>query len=42
MEMGAGQKEAITELLKETAVFENIAARSDYGGVERVIKARKV
>jgi release factor glutamine methyltransferase len=40
MEMGAGQKEIVTELLEKSECFEYIEARRDYGGVERVIKAR--
>lgn len=41
MEMGEGQGEELTEILRQAAVYENIALRSDYGGVERVVKARK-
>jgi len=40
MEMGAGQKEIVTELLRKSGCFECIEPRRDYGGVERVIKAR--
>ncbi len=42
MEMGDGQGEKITSILREASVFGEIAVRCDYGGVERVIKARKV
>ncbi len=42
MEMADGQAEAITGMLQESAHFEKIAVRRDYGGAERVIKARKV
>jgi len=42
MEMGAGQGERIARILREAAVFGEIAVRCDYGGAERVIKARKV
>jgi hypothetical protein len=38
--MGAGQKDTVAELLKNSRTGESIAARCDYGGVERVIKAR--
>lgn len=40
MEMGEGQKEDIEKMMKRTAAYEDIAVRLDYGGVERVIKAR--
>ena len=40
LEMGAGQKELIAELLNKSGVYEPSTARCDYGGVERVIKAR--
>lgn len=40
MEMGEGQKEDIEKMLKRTEAYEDIAVRLDYGGVERVIKAR--
>jgi release factor glutamine methyltransferase len=40
MEMGAGQKEIVTELIEKSECFEYIEARRDYGGVERIIKAR--
>ena len=40
MEMGAGQKELIAELLDKSGIYEANAVRCDYGGVERVIKAR--
>lgn len=42
MEMGAGQKERIEKMLKGAEVYNDIDSRRDYGGVERVIKARKV
>jgi len=41
MEMGEGQGAEITGLLKQRTDFVNIAIRRDYGGVERVIRARK-
>jgi release factor glutamine methyltransferase len=40
MEMGAGQQEIVAGLLKKAGNFEQIETRRDYGGVERVIKAR--
>jgi release factor glutamine methyltransferase len=40
MEMGAGQQEIVAGLLKQAGNFECIETRRDYGGVERVIKAR--
>lgn len=40
LEMGAGQQEIVFELLQKTGCFERIETRRDYGGVERVIKAR--
>jgi len=42
MEMGAGQRESIEETLKRSGAFDCIETRRDYGGVERVIRARKV
>lgn len=41
MELGEGQGAELTEILRQAAVYENIALRSDYGGVERVVRARK-
>ena len=41
MEMGEGQGAELTELLKQSAVYERRAVRCDYGGAERVIRARK-
>lgn len=40
LEMGVGQQESVVGLLKKAGNFENIEARRDYGGLERVIKAR--
>ena len=42
MEMGAGQRESIEETLRRSGAFDRIETRRDYGGVERVIMARKV
>lgn len=41
MEMGAGQREGIEGLLRGSGAYERIEIRRDYGGIERVIKARK-
>lgn len=41
MELGEGQGAELTEILRQAAVYENIALRGDYGGVERVVRARK-
>jgi len=40
MEMGAGQEEIVNELLKRSGVFDQIETRLDYGGVERVVRAK--
>lgn len=40
MEMGAGQQEIIAGLLRQSGTWENIETRCDYGGIERVIKAK--
>jgi release factor glutamine methyltransferase len=40
MEIGAGQQEIVAGLLRQSAAFENIEIRRDYGGIERVIKAK--
>jgi release factor glutamine methyltransferase len=42
MEIGAGQKYRIENMLKESNLYDNIAFRFDYAGVERVSKARRV
>ncbi len=41
MEMGAGQRELIEQLLTATGDYDCLDTRCDYGGLERVIKARK-
>ena len=41
MEMGAGQNERIKKMLRDSEAYSDIETRRDYGGVERVIKARK-
>ena len=42
MEMGAGQKERVEKMLRDSESYCDIETRLDYGGVERVIKARKL
>lgn len=42
MEMGEGQGAELTDILRQSSSFTGIAIRCDYGGVERVVKARKV
>jgi len=42
MEMGAGQKERIEKMLRDSAAYSDIETRRDYGGIERVSKARKI
>lgn len=42
MEMGAGQKERIEKMLRDSGAYSDIETCRDYGGMERVIKARKV
>jgi release factor glutamine methyltransferase len=41
MEMGTGQKDRIENMLKESHLYDSIAFRSDYGGIERVSIARR-
>ena len=42
MEMGAGQKDRIENMLKESHLYDNIAFRSDYAGIDRVSIARRI
>jgi release factor glutamine methyltransferase len=42
MEMGAGQRECIEKMLRDSGVFSNIGTRRDYGGIERASKARRL
>jgi len=42
MEIGAGQKERIEKMLRDSAAYSDIETRRDYGGIERVSKARKI
>ncbi|NTW17035.1 MAG: peptide chain release factor N(5)-glutamine methyltransferase [Syntrophaceae bacterium] len=41
MEMGAGQKDRIENMLKESHLYDSIARRSDYGGIDRISIARR-
>jgi release factor glutamine methyltransferase len=42
MEIGAGQKYRVENMLKESSLYDSIAFRFDYAGVERVSIARRV
>lgn len=42
MEIGAGQKHRIENMLKESRLYDSIAFRADYAGIERVSIARRV
>jgi release factor glutamine methyltransferase len=41
MEMGAEQRPALTEILEETKIFDDIRFRADYAGLDRVVIARR-
>jgi len=41
MEMGAGQRAALTEILEQTGLFEGIRFRTDLAGLDRVVIARR-
>jgi release factor glutamine methyltransferase len=41
MEMGAEQRAALTEILEETRIFDDIRFRADYAGLDRVAIARR-
>jgi release factor glutamine methyltransferase len=41
MEMGAEQRAALTEILEETRMFDDIRFRADYAGLDRVVIARR-
>jgi len=41
MEMGAGQRAALTEILEQTGLFEGIRFRADLAGHDRVVIARR-
>ena len=42
MEIGAGQKDRVEYMLNESNLYDNIALRADYAGIERVSVARRV
>ena len=42
MEIGAGHKDRIENMLKESHLYDNIAFRNDYAGIARVAIARRV
>jgi release factor glutamine methyltransferase len=42
MEMGAGQKDRIENMLKESHLYDNITFRADYAGINRVSIARRI
>jgi release factor glutamine methyltransferase len=41
MEMGAEQRAALTALLEETKIFDDIRFRADYAGLDRVVIAKR-
>lgn len=41
MEMGAEQRAALTEILEEIRIFDDIRFRADYAGLDRVVIARR-
>ncbi len=41
MEMGAEQRAALTVILEETKIFDDIRFRADYAGLDRVVIARR-
>ncbi len=41
MEMGAGQRVSIEDMLRESDAYDRVHCRRDYGGIERVIMARR-
>jgi len=42
MEIGAGQRRRLEELLQKTGSYANISCRQDYAGCDRVILARRI
>jgi release factor glutamine methyltransferase len=42
MEIGAGQRRRLEDLLRETGSYANILCRQDYAGCDRVILARRI
>ncbi len=41
LEIGEGQREAVEALFEETGDYDDISFRKDYGGIDRVVSARK-
>ncbi|MDI6775655.1 MAG: peptide chain release factor N(5)-glutamine methyltransferase [Syntrophales bacterium] len=41
LEMGAGQRDRIADVFRESDLYDNIAFRTDYAGIERVAMARR-
>jgi release factor glutamine methyltransferase len=41
MEMGAEQRAALTKILEETKIFDDIRFRTDYAGLDRVVIAKR-
>jgi len=41
MEIGAGQKGAVEDMLRKNKVYDSIGFRTDYGGIERVAMAKR-
>jgi len=42
LEIGAGQREMVAELLRDAAAYDNVICRKDYAGRDRVILARRI
>ena len=42
IEIGAGQKDMVENMLNESSLYDNITFRADYAGIERVAIARRV
>jgi release factor glutamine methyltransferase len=41
MEMGAGQRDAIESMLWENRTYDSTGFRTDYAGIERIVRARR-
>jgi len=41
MEIGAEQRPALTDILEEMKIFDDIRFRADYAGLDRVVIARR-
>lgn len=41
MEMGAGQKDRVASMLRDSKTYDNIGFRADYAGIDRVVMAQK-